>query len=130
MGLAGGIQGVTEIDGQACQEPQAQAPPGWGRHGEHEAEADEAPARLTNLLRGQRQGRGRVGEVKRSTNTPILTPTPEIMKMPAPLIWATPMTTRSRRVRLRLKPREGSSVSRPGFRGRRCRVTRALKEEI
>ncbi len=33
----------------------------------------------------------------------IFTPTPEMTKMPAPMIWATPITTRSRRVRLRLR---------------------------
>jgi hypothetical protein len=33
----------------------------------------------------------------------IFTPTPEMTKMPAPMIWAIPMTTKSRRVRLRLK---------------------------
>jgi hypothetical protein len=33
----------------------------------------------------------------------IFTPTPAITKMPAPMICATPMTIRSRRLKLRLK---------------------------
>ena len=57
----------------------------------------------------------------------IFTPTPEMTKMPAPMIWATPMTTRSRRVRLRLRvgaPFSGAGPPCTGFfvRARRLRA--------